>query len=158
MAEYFDVLNSVINKKQISDEDLKKHFVSYPTIVWLSKNPMACYASNQLNSCRGNKFIPKKADYLFLKGSIQLPKNTRLAFDKNDKEMKIIETAIKNYYKTGKSTAREYMKMMGGVRIITLLEKLAQLNNTFTRDKDILDLRNALLKKRNELLKIKGIK
>jgi len=156
MAEYFDVLTSIINKKQISEEDIQKHFVTYTTIVWLSRNPMACYAANQLNSCRGNKYIPKDVDYKFLKESIKLPKNSRLEFDKNDKEMKIIENAIRTYFKTGKSTAREYMAILGGKRIVEILEKMAQLNNTYTRDKDIIDIRNALVKKKKELLKIKG--
>jgi len=156
MAEYFDVLTSIINKKEISEEDIGKHFAGFPAIKWLSINPMACYAANQINSCRGNKYIPNSAEYRFLKQVIKLPKNTRLSFDKNDKEMKIIIDNLKVYFKAGVTTTIEYMNLLGGERLIPILEKIAQINNTYTTDKNILDLRMALAKKNKDLLKIKG--
>ena len=155
-SSYFEVLTSIINKKKISSDDINKHFAGFPAIKWLSINPMACYAANQLNSARGNKYIPKEAEYKFLKQSVKLPTNTKLSFDKNDKEMKVIIDALKVYFKTGNTTAEEYLNLLGGEKVIVILEKIAQLNNTYTTEKKIIELRMALAKKKNELLKIKG--
>ncbi|MHB8097965.1 MAG: hypothetical protein ACYDD5_00035 [Sulfuricurvum sp.] len=157
MAEYFDVLTSIINKKEVSNDDVSNHFVGFMAIKWLSINPMACYVSNQLNSARGNKYIPKEAEYRFLKESIKLPKNTKLSFDKNDKDTKVIIDNLMSIYKTGRNTILEYMDILGGEKIISLLEKNAQLNNKYTTDPKIIELRSALVKKKNDLLNIKGI-
>jgi hypothetical protein len=94
MAEYFDVLKSIIDKKHIDQEDIETHYSGFMASRWLSANPMACYTVNLLNASRGNKFIPKIAEYKFMYNAIKLPKNTYLPFDKNDKEMKTIIEVI----------------------------------------------------------------
>jgi len=155
---YFDVLKSVITKIKVDNDDVEKHFVPFISMKWLSVDPKTCYTINQLNSAQGLNHIPKMDEYLFLKRVVNLPKNKYIAFDKNDKEMDIIIHNIAMYYRCGKETAKEYMKILGSDRIIELLEKIAQVNNKFTTDKNILDLRNAINKKRKEIQKYKGIK
>lgn len=154
---YFDVLKSVITKIEVPDEDIEKHFVPFVSMKWLSRDAKTCHSINTLNSTRGLQFIPKKDEYIFLKKVVKLPKNKYIEFDKNDKEYDIILLAIAVHFKCGKQTAKEYMKILGGEKIITLLEKLAQINNKYTSDAKILELRNALVKKKKEILKIKGI-
>lgn len=155
---YFDVLKSVITKIKVPDNDVEKHFVPFVTMKWLSSDPKTCYTINTLNTTRGLQFIPKKDEYIFLKKAVSLPKNKYIAFDKNDKEYDIILLAVASHFKCGKQTAKEYMKILGGERIIKILEKIAQINNTYTKDPKVLELRSALLKKKKEILKIKGIK
>jgi len=157
MAEFFDVLTSIINKKPISDEDIKKHYTGFVTNKWLSNNPMACYVVNQVQSTRGNKFIPVEAEYRFLKNSIKMNNNTRLAFDKNDKCYNTIIETVKSIYNVGNTTAEEYIKILGGKRLVAILEKRAMLSNTHTSDNTILSLREAINNKKNDLLKIKGV-
>ena len=154
---YFDILKSVITKIKVPDNELEKHFVPFVTMKWLSRDPKTCHTINVLNSTRGLRFIPKKDEYIYLKKVVNLPKNKYIEFDKNDKEYDIILLTIAIHFKCGKQTAKEYMKILGGEKIIALLEKLAQINNKYTSDAKILELRNALQKKKKELLKIKGI-
>ena len=155
---YFDVLKSVITKRKVQDNDIDKHFIPFVTMKWLSKDPKTCHTINILNVARGLQFIPKKDEYIFLKRAVTLPKNKYIAFDKNDKEYNIILLALATHFKCGKQTAKEYMDILGGEKIVALLEKMAQINNKYTSDAKILELRNALQKKKKELLKIKGIR
>lgn len=119
---------------------------------------MACYTANMINTARGNKFIPKIAEYTFLKKAIKLPKNTFLKDNKNDKDLKIIETVISNYYSIGMVTARDYMKILGGDKIIEIIEKYLRVNTKADKigGVKINDMRTALAKKKAELLKMKG--
>ena len=156
MAEYFDVLKSIISKSNVSEEDVDKHFAGFLAVKWLSANPMACYAANSLNSARGNKHIPKSAEYKFLKNVIKLPKNTYLKFDKNDKEMQIIMTTLTKEFSVGPDNVEDYMQILGGERILKILNKHAQLLNKTTTDPQIIELRKAIKKKEKDLLKMKG--
>jgi hypothetical protein len=156
MAEYFDVLKSIINKQNVPQDDIEKHFAGFMAVKWLSANPMACYTVNHLNSARGNKFIPKIAEYKFLKETIKLPKNTFLQFDKNDKDMQIILDVLVTEFRVGIENVQDYMKILGGERILKILNKHAQLLNTQTTDPKIIELRKAIKKKEKDLLKIKG--
>jgi len=155
---YFDVLKSVITKIKVFDNDVEKHFVPFVTMKWLSRDAQTCHKINVLNSTRGLQYVPKKDEYIFLRNVVNLPKKKFLEFDKNDKEQEIILSAIALHFKCGKQTAKEYMNILGGEKLIQLLEKIAQINNLHTKNSKILELRNALNKKRKELLKIKGIK
>jgi len=155
---YYDVLTSIVNKKKIDDEYIIKNFSGFPAIKWLSINPMACYTANKINSVRGVRFIPSIAEYKFLKESIKLPKNTKLSFDKKDKDMDIITKNLMIYFKTNSRTVDEYKQILGGNRILKILEKISQPTNFHTTNKDIIELRIAIEKKRKELLNIKGLK
>jgi len=155
---YFDVLKSVINKHRMDDEIIDKHFVPFMALTWISVDPKTCYETNELNTAKGLGYIPKTAEYRFLRNKVKIPKNKFIPFDKNDKYANTIISALANYYRVGKVTAQEYMKMMGGNRVIKLLEKIGQINNTYTTDKYILSVREALAKKKADLKKIKGIK
>ena len=153
MAEFFDVLNSIVNKKEIQEDDIDKHFNGFIAIKWLSGNPMACYTANILNSTRGNDKIPKHAEYKFLKESIKLPKNTRLSFDKIDKDINVIINVIMNEFKVGKNTAKEYINILPSEMLLKIIEKHAQITNNYTTDPAILEIRKALTNKRQELTK-----
>jgi len=155
---YFDVLKSVINKHRIDDEIVNKHFVPFMALTWISVDPKTCYETNELNTARGLNYIPKLDEYKFLRSKVKLPRGKFIPFDKNDKHMNIIILAIADYYRVGKVTAQEYIKMMGGDRIIELLERIGQIHNTYTTDKYILSVRDALAKKKKDLKKMKGIK
>lgn len=157
MSEYFDVLTSIINKKPVADDDVNKHFAGFMAVKWLSANPMACYAANTLNSARGNKFIPKIAEYKFLKNVVKLPTNTRLPFDKNDKELKLIMEILTREFKVGPENVQDYMKILGGEKILKILNKYAQWQNNQTTDPGIIELRKAIKKKEKDLLQMKGV-
>jgi len=155
---YWDVQKSVITKQRISEENIIKHFTPFMTITWLSVDPRTCYETNELNTAIGLKYIPKIDEYKFIRNKVKLPKNKYIPMDKNDKHWNIIILAVAEYYRVGKVTANDYIKMMGGPRIINLLERIGQIHNTYTTDKYILSVRNALVKKKTELKKLKGIK
>ena len=157
MAEYFDVLKSIINKKPIDPADVETHYSGFMASRWLSANPMACYTVNLLNSTRGNCNIPKMAEYKFLLNSIKLPKNTYLPFDKNDKDMKTIIDVISREFSIGENSIKDYINILGGARILKILEKHAQMTNNHTTDPRILEIRKALKNKKKELLKMKGL-
>lgn len=154
---YFDVLKSIVTKKKVPVPDIEKHFSGFMATSWVSRDPQSCYVLNKLNSAQGLKHIPKLAEYKFIKSMIKLPKNKYIEFDKPDKNMNIIIKALSSYFKCGRSTVEEYMQILGGPKIIKILELLAQLNNKYTTDKSILDIREALLKKKEDLMNIKGI-
>jgi len=154
MAEYFDVLTSIINKKKIIDEDVNTHFTGFQAVKWLSVNPMACYTANQINSCRGIKFVPSIAEYKFLKETIKLAKNTRLSFDKSEKDINIIMKALVKYFKTNANTTKEYIKVLGNKRISEILEEIAQTSNKYCTDKEVLALRSAISKKKHFINKL----
>lgn len=155
---YFDVLKSVITKQRIDEDSINKHFVPFMALTWVSADPKTCYETNELNTARGLSYIPKIDEYKFLRSKIKLPKNKYIPFDKNDKHYNTIVSVIADYFRIGKVTAEEYIKMMGGERVIEILEIIGQINNTYTNDKRILSVREALSKKKAYLKKIKGIK
>lgn len=156
MAEYFEVLNSIINKSHVEKEDISKHFVPFIAIRWLGSSARSCYDANALNSARGLKYIPKELEYTFLKEVIKLPKYTRLQFDKIDKEHFIIISFIMKEFKCGENVAIEYMDIMGGQRILKILYKYAHIGGN-THDPEILDLRKAIIKKEEYIKNIKGL-
>ena len=163
MAEYFDVLKSIITKEKISDEDISKHFAGWPAQVWLSGNPMACYAANAFNSARGNGKVPKEAEYRFLRNSIKLPKNTWIAFDKSEKDWAIIIKAIAYYFKTSNGVAKDYINILGGEKVIQIIEKMITIGNntskfTEVENKKDDNLAKSLAKIKKDLLEIKGNK
>jgi len=141
---YFDVLKSVITKEDIPKELILKHFSPFLVIKWLSYDFKSCYNINSLNSAKGLNLIPKEVEYLFLKRTINLPKKTFIPFDKNNKDFSYIIKYLSIYFKTGKNTTIEYMKILKAKRIIELLEKLAMLDNKYITDKNIIDLRKAI--------------
>jgi hypothetical protein len=153
---YFDVMKSIITKDKVPEEVVEKHFVPFISMKWLSVDAKTCYSINELNSSRGIKLIPKYDEYIYLKRVVKLPKNKYLAFDKNDKEMDLIILTLSYHFKSGKEVAKEYIKIMGGEKVIIILEKIAQINNHYTTNEKILKLRNAINKKRKEILQIKG--
>jgi len=155
---YFDVLRSVITKQHIDEDSINKHFVPFMALTWVSADPKTCYETNELNTTRGLSYIPKINEYKFLRSKIKLPKNKYIPFDKNDKHYNIIVSVVADYFRIGKVTAEEYIKMMGGERVIEILEIIGQINNTYTNDKRILSVREALVKKKSYLKKIEGIK
>ena len=154
---YFDVLKSIVTKRKVSDTDIEKHFSGFMATTWVSKDAQSCYSVNGLNSAQGLNHIPKLAEYKFIKTMIKLPKNKFIEFDKTDKHMNIIIKALGSYFNCGKSTTEEYMQILGGAKIVKILELLAQVNNKHTTDKKILDIRMALVKKTKDLMNIKGI-
>jgi len=147
---YFDVLTSIINKKQIDDQSIDKHFSPFQAIRWLSNNPIACYESNKINIYSK---IPKSAEYRFLKNSIKLKKNTRLPFDKKDKDLKIIIKTICKEYKIGPETAKEYIKILPSKITLEILNKWAMTNNNYIKDKEVIELRKAIENKKIEIEK-----
>jgi hypothetical protein len=153
---YFDVLKSVITKIKVDNEDIKKHFVPFMTMKWLSNDAQTCHIINTLNTGEGLKYIPKEDEYLYLKRVVRLPKNKYIAFDKTDKDMDKIISAIAKYYKTNNASALDYINILGGEKTIALIEKISQINNKYTTDKTMLELRIALAKKKKEIIKIKG--
>jgi hypothetical protein len=157
-VSYWDVQKSVITKKRISEDIIKKQFTPFMALNWLSADPKTCYETNELNTAIGLNTIPLINEYKFIKNVVRLPKNKYLPMDKNDKHWNIIISAIANYYNVGKVTANEYIKLMGGSRLISLLERIGQIHNNYTTDKNILSVRDALKKKKAEIKKIKGIK
>ena len=154
---FFEVQNSIVNNKNISDESVKKHFVGFMAVKWLSMNPMACYVANTISSTRGNKYIPKEAEYRFLKNSIKLPKTTYLKDNKSVKDYNHVLGALQIYYAVGRSTMKDYINILGGERILIVLNKLS-MGNTSTTDAEIIKLRKAVALVKNDLLKIKGLK
>lgn len=156
MAEYFDVLTSIVNKKNISEEDILKHFNGWHAMTWLSNHPRAVWEANELNSARGNKFIGKMQEYKTLKGLIHIPKNTFLKADKKDKHSKVILDVIMRHYGVGKTTAVDYFNILSGVQIIKLLELYARKNENQMGAKDLAEvkkIRDAIVAKKKILEK-----
>jgi len=152
--EYFDVLTSIINKKQIPDEDVKKHFSGYAAIKWLSAHPKSLYEANFINSARGNKYIHSLEEYKALKYIISLPKNTYLKFDKTDKHMKTILNILKMHFSVGPITAQDYFKLLPGIEIIKILELYSRKNENMMGPKElkkVKEIRDALSNKRKVL-------
>ena len=155
---YFDVQASIINKKPITDESITKHFVGFTAVKWLSINPLACHTANVISSARGNKYIPKEAEYRFLKNTIKLPKNTYLKDNKTQKEYNIVMKALQGYYSVGRNTMNDYLSILGGEKIMETLDKLCINSNKMTKDASIIELRKAVAKVSTEFKKIKGVK
>ena len=154
MAEYFDVLTSIINKKNIPDEAVLKHFNGWQTMVWLSNHPRAVYEANELNSARGNKYIGKLQEYKTLKGLIHIPKNTFLKSDKADKNNKIILDVLMRHFQVGKTTAIAYFNILKGDRVLDIIEMYARKNEKHMSAKDLVEvkkIRDALTAKRKIL-------
>jgi len=152
---YFEVLKSVINKNKIDEADIKKHFSSWQAIKWLADDAKTCYTLNMLNVCPGiNRSlhgIDTLTEYKFIKNTVNLPKNKYIPFLKNDKEMNLIIKYLSTYFKTGNETTKEYMRILKGDRLLTLLDKISYKGNRNVTNKNILELRNAITKKRKEL-------
>ena len=151
---YFDVMTSIISKKNVSEEDILKHFNGWQTIVWLGNHPRAVYEANVLNSCRGNKYIGKIQEYKALKGLIHLPRNTFLKNDKTDKHKKTIREVLTRHFRVGKMTAGEYYNILNGKQILDILELYARKNETHLAAKDIKLLkaiRDAIVAKKKTL-------
>jgi hypothetical protein len=146
-SSYFDVLTSIINKKNISDGDVLKHFSGFAAIKWLSSHPKALYEANILNSARGVKFIKSLEEYKALKGLVQIPKNTYLKFDKTDKNLKTVLKTIQKHYSVGKTTAQEYYKILPLENITAILEQYSRKNENMMSAKElktVKDIRDAL--------------
>lgn len=155
---YFDVLTSVISKKNISEEDIEKHFNGWQTMTLLMNHPKAVWEANQINSARGNKFITKAAEYKALKGLISIPKNTFLKSDKADKHSIVILNTLMKFFKVGKTTAVDYFKILPGKEITRILDLYARKNETHMNAKslnEVKDIRAALTAKR-KFLESKG--
>jgi hypothetical protein len=150
---YFDVLNSIINKKDIEEEYIEKLFNPFTASIYLSNtHPVACYFTNNINSCRGSFKIPKIAEYKFLKNTIKLPKGTRIVFSKKEEHIKIIIKFLQKEFKTSKEGTLEYISILGP-NLYNVLEPYAMLDNNYIKDPDIIELRNTLqyLKENNGL-------
>ena len=155
---FWEILNSVVSKKHISDEDIEKSFDSYMAMNMLKVHPQANYQANFLNTARGLKYISKHktAEYKALRSLITLPKNTRLQGDKVDKHQEIILGVISKHYKVGTLTAKDYFKILGGRRIIALMELYARKGETKLSATDkaaVMKIRTALTAKKRDLLK-----
>lgn len=141
---YFDVLNSIVNKKDIPDESVEKLFNPYMANTYLADtHAAACYYTNQINSCRGSTKIPKIAEYKFLKNIIKLPPKTRLVFNKKEEHLKIIIKFLQKEFKVSKEGSLEYIKILGN-NLYNVLEPYAMLDNKYIKDPDIIDLRKTL--------------
>jgi len=155
MAEFFDVMNSVSNKREVSPEDVNKHFTGFLYVRNYSIHPQVCYKLNFLNSAQGLNYIPKIAEYKFIRNSV--PRGANFKFDKKDKNYEIIVDAIMDEFMCGYNTAEEYMKMLGGRRIMDILNKRAMIDNPYVKDSKILALREAINKKEKEIKQIKEL-
>jgi len=138
---FFDVLTSVINKKEMPHKDVKKHFSSFAAQKWLSSNPMAAWTANKINSARGSFNIPNTAEYLFLKSAIKLPKTTFLKFDKKTAAVDAIVEAFASKYNCNSQLARTYICLIPFNQFKQILDS-ASLYNADTRDPKILKLRS----------------
>jgi hypothetical protein len=127
--EYFDVLKSIIDKKQVPPEDISKHYAGVPAIKWLSANPMACYEANKINSCRGNKYVPAEAEYMYLKNAIKLKKNTYIPFDKKSEQNEVLIAAVAHYYKCSPEIAKEYLRILKKDEFIKISSRLTRGGN-----------------------------
>jgi len=155
---YFDVMMSLVSKKRIPDGDVLKHYNGYMSFVWLSSHPKAVYDINTLNSARGNRFFAKEklAEYYALKGLVQIDRRTKIPFVKKDKHLETIMTLVQTHYKVGKTTAKEYYKILSPEQILGLLELHARKNEKYlsaTDTKSVQDIRSALTAKKKDLLK-----
>lgn len=156
MAEYFDVLTSIVNKKEIKEEDILKHFNGWHTMTWLAYHPRAVWEANKVNSARGNKFIGKLQEYKALKGLINIPKKTYIKADKTDKHAKVILDVIMRHFSVGKTTSIDYFKILPGENIIKLLELYARKNENQISTKDLSEvkkIRDAITAKKKEIMK-----
>ena len=154
MAEYFDVLTSIISKKPISDEDVMKHFSGWHTMTWLSNHPRAVWEANIINSARGNKFMSKLAEYKALKGVIKIPRNTFLKADKKDKHSKVILDVLMKHFGIGKTTAVDYFNILSGEQVLKILDLYARKNENQIDPKSIKEvtkIRDAIASKKKTL-------
>ena len=162
MSEFFEVITSVIDKKRISEEDILKHYNGFMVMNWLSGHPKAAWLVNSINSARGNKYIAKEklAEYKSIKYLIDLPKNTKISFDKKDKNQKIIINVLMKHYLVGKTTAEDYYKILGGNRVLVILELYARKNEKnfgAAEMKFLNEIRGAITSKKKELDNLKGV-
>jgi len=155
---YFEVLKSVINKDRIEEKDIKKHFAAWAAIRWLADDAKTCYNLNRLNVSPGiNKSlhgINGLTEYKFIKNSVKLPKNKYIPFLKVDKDMNLIIKHLSIHFKIGSETTKEYMTILKGEKLLTLLDKISYKGNKNVKNKNIIELRNAITKKRKELKQI----
>lgn len=108
---FFDILTSIVNKKEIPDEIIKKQFNSFIALNWLSNHPAGLLIGNYLNASRGNSSINDFVGYKFLRNAINLPKNTFIKYSKKQKQEELLEL-IEKKYKCSYETAREYLEIL----------------------------------------------
>jgi len=151
--EYFTVMTSIINKKNISDELILQHYNGWAAFKWLSGHPQALYESNLLNTARGNKYIGKIEEYKTLKGLIHLKPNTYIKMDKNDKLLNTLIKLITTHYQVGKSTAKEYLKTLSYDELVKLLETYGRMNENYMSASDTKKIQEyrVILKNKNKL-------
>lgn len=155
---YFDVQNSIIKKTKVTDQEIQKHFSPFMAITTLSLDAKTCWQINSLNAAVGLKFIPKKAEYSFLYNTVKLPRNTFLKNEKSNKNYKLVIKELNKHFKSGTKTTEEYIKILGGVKIMEILDRISQKSNKYCTNPVLIKLRAAIQDIKKELLKIKGIK
>jgi len=112
---FFDILTSIVNKKNIPQDIIEKDFSPFVAVTWLSNNPTGLLVGNFLNASRGNSKIDNFNSYLFLKNGINLPKNTFIKFPKKQKEeieKSEILKAISIKYKLSEEKSKEYFEII----------------------------------------------
>jgi len=157
----FDIHNSLINKKQYTDDEINRLFTPFISLEWLSIHPKLAWELNAINSAKGLKYIPKIAEYKAIKYTINLPKNTRFKIPKSDKNEKIIIKTLMKHFNINKTIAKDYINILGGKKILDILELYARRTENRIDAKSIKftkDLRTAISAKKQELNKIKGTK
>ena len=134
---YFKVMGSIVNKKAFPVEVINSQFNGWQTIAWLGNHPRSLHEANTINSCRGNKYISKIAEYRALKAIVKIPRNTYLKSDTVDKAKKIILDVLCDHFKIGTSTAKEYFKILGKEKVYDIMEKYARVNEKQVSAKDL---------------------
>ena len=146
MANYFDVLTSIVNKKKMTEEDINKYFDSFMTTKYLSGQIQSAYQANKINCLPLLNKIPKKVQYELFKNTITIKKNTRIPFSKKDKDEEVILKAIAKYYNVNKERAKEYKKMIGNKETIKILTFMSYSGNDYINDPFVLEIRKVLKK------------
>jgi len=144
---YFEVLQSVVNKREIPDEDVLRLYNGFLTIKYLGANIQACHQSNFINSCRGNLRVPKLAEYKALKNIITVPKNTYIKFDSGAKLSHEINLILQEHFHINSQLATVYAKALGFREVLKIVEKTARISQDINQLKG--EIRERVINRRN---------